>query len=171
MLTSNDRSISGARAVVADVPDPELPMVTIDDLGILRDIGYDGDTLVVTITPTYSACPAIGAIRADIDSALRNAGFDAVEVRTALHPAWTTDWISADGRRKLDEHGISPPQHGVVRPAGPVPLTLTMPSRSLRCPQCGSDDTQETSHFGSTACKSLHRCSSCGEPFEHVKEI
>lgn len=146
-------------------------MVTIDDLGILRDVAYDGNTLVVTITPTYSGCPAIGAIRADIDAALHKAGFDAVDVRTALDPAWTTDWISAEGRRKLDEHGLSPPHHAAARPTGPVPLTLTMPRLLLTCPRCGSDDTEETSHFGSTACKSLHRCRTCTEPFEHIKEI
>lgn len=146
-------------------------MVTIDDLGILRDVASDGGTLVVTITPTYSGCPAIGAIRADIDAALRKAGFDAVDVRTALDPPWTTDWISAAGRRKLAEHGVSPPHQAASRTDGPVPLTLTMPGRLLTCPQCGSNDTEETSHFGSTACKSLHRCLTCREPFEHVKEI
>ena len=168
-LDRTDRS--HAHTIAAQVLDPELPMVTIDDLGILRDVAYVGTTLVVTITPTYSGCPAIGAIRADIDAALHRAGFDDVEVHTALDPPWTTDWVSADGRRKLAEHGISPPQHAGVRPTGPVPLTLTMPSRRLHCPNCGSNDTYETSHFGSTACKSLHRCGTCEEPFEHVKEI
>jgi len=166
-----DRSLARARSLAAEVPDPELPMVTIDDLGILRDVAYEDDALVITITPTYSGCPAIGAIRADIDTALRKAGFGTVEVRTALHPASTTDWISADGRRKLDEHGISQSQHGSGDATGPIPLTLTMPSRLLECPHCGSRDTQETSRFGSTACKSLHRCRTCSEPFEHVKEI
>ena len=166
-----DRSLERARTIAAGVLDPELPMVTIDDLGILRDVAYVGGTLVVTITPTYSGCPAVGAIRADIDAALRSAGFSDVEVRTALAPAWTTDWVSADGRRKLAEHGISPPQGNAARASGPVPLALTIPNRLLRCPHCGSGDTEETSHFGSTACKSLHRCRACGEPFEHVKEI
>ena len=146
-----DRSLERARTIAAGVLDPELPMVTI--------------------TPTYSGCPAVGAIRADIDAALRSAGFSDVEVRTALAPAWTTDWVSADGRRKLSEHGISPPQGNAARASGPVPLALTIPNRLLRCPHCGSGDTEETSHFGSTACKSLHRCRACGEPFEHVKEI
>ena len=163
--------LTHARSVASRVPDPELPMVTIDDLGILREVAFDDTTLVVTITPTYSGCPAIGAIRADVHAALRRAGFDDVDVRTTLDPPWTTDWVSADGRRKLAEHGISPPQHGAASPTGPVPLTLTMPSRLLHCPHCGSGDTRETSHFGSTACKSLHRCRTCGEPFEHVKEI
>lgn len=171
MATKTLAPLDHARSVASRVPDPELPMVTIDDLGILRDVAYDGDTLVVTITPTYSGCPAIGAIRADVDAALRDAGFDDVDLRTALDPPWTTDWISTEGRRKLNEHGISPPQHGVVRAGGPVPLTLSIPRRLLTCPRCGSDDTQETSHFGSTACKSLHRCRACGEPFEHLKEI
>lgn len=169
-LDRTRRCLATARAVAGGVADPELPMVTISDLGILRDVAYDGDALVVTITPTYSGCPAIGAIRADIDAALRAAGFDAVEVRTALHPAWTTDWVTADGRRKLADHGISPPQRK-ARESGPVPLTLAMPIRSLHCPHCGANDSYETSHFGSTACKSLHRCRACGEPFEHVKEI
>ena len=163
--------LTHARSVASRVPDPELPMVTIDDLGILREVAFDDTTLVVTITPTYSGCPAIGAIRADVHAALRRAGFDDVDVRTTLDPPWTTDWVSADGRRKLAEHGISPPQHGAASPTGPVPLTLTMPSRLVHCPHCGSGDTHETSHFGSTACKSLHRCRTCGEPFEHVKEI
>lgn len=163
--------LDDARRIAAGVVDPELPMVTLHDLGILRDVRRDGDTLVVTITPTYSGCPAIGAIRSDVEAALRRAGYEDVSVRTSLSPAWTTDWITDAGRRKLDDHGISPPHKGFEHRGGPIPLTLTLPSRQLRCPQCGSHDTNETSHFGSTACKSLHRCRTCGEPFEHVKEI
>lgn len=166
-LTDLDR----AREVASHVADPELPMVTLADLGILREAACDGETLVVTITPTYSGCPAMATIRADLEVALRRAGFEHVEVRTVLSPAWTTDWISEDGRRKLDEHGISPPHKGSAHRDGPIPLTLTMPATSVRCPRCGTTDTLETSHFGSTACKSLYRCRACGEPFEHVKEI
>ncbi|MGH3359633.1 MAG: 1,2-phenylacetyl-CoA epoxidase subunit PaaD [Nocardioidaceae bacterium] len=169
MTTSTLPDLARAREIASTVADPELPMVTIADLGILRDVAYDGATLVVTITPTYSGCPAMATMRADLEVALRRAGFDDVDVRTALRPAWTTDWISEDGRRKLDDNGISSP--GPASHDGPVALTLTLPSRRLRCPQCGSGDTDETSHFGSTACKSLHRCRTCGEPFEHVKEI
>ena len=166
-LTDVDR----ARDIASGVADPELPMVTLHDLGILRDVGHDGDTLVVTITPTYSGCPAMATIRADLEVALRRGGFDRVDVRTSLSPAWTTDWISDDGRRKLDEHGISPPHKGSGHRDGPIPLTLIRPDRLLQCPRCGAEDTDETSRFGSTACKSLHRCRQCGEPFEHVKEI
>lgn len=160
-----------ARRIASGVADPELPMVTLADLGILRDVTYEGDRLVVSITPTYTGCPAMATIRADLEVALRRAGFDDVAVHTVLHPAWTTDWISDDGRRKLREYGISPPHKAPDGHSGPIPLTLTLPDRRLPCPQCGSTDTAETSHFGSTACKSLHRCRTCGEPFEHVKEI
>jgi ring-1,2-phenylacetyl-CoA epoxidase subunit PaaD len=148
-----------ARARVAAVPDPELPVVTIDDLGILREVAVDGDRVTVTITPTYSGCPAMEAIRADIAAAPDGLQ---VEVRTVLSPAWSTDWISAVGRRKLAEHGVAPP-----RRTGPVELLLG----GLTCPQCGSRDTEELSRFGSTACQSQWRCRSCREPFSHVKDL
>lgn len=159
-----------ARAVAATVLDPELPVLTLADLGVLRDVAADDDGLVVTITPTYSGCPAMAAMRDDLVASLRAAGFDRVRVRTALSPAWTTDWISADGRRKLVEYGIAPPGP-VVHHTGPVPLTLTPPATRVRCPRCGCDDTEELSRFGATACKALRRCRSCAEPFEHVKEL
>jgi ring-1,2-phenylacetyl-CoA epoxidase subunit PaaD len=148
------------RDVVATVPDPEIPALTIEELGILRDVRLDGETVTVTITPTYSGCPAMEAIRADIRTALREAGHERVDVVTELRPAWTTDWITESGREKLAAAGIVPPS------TGPTRLALT-----LRCPQCGSPDTQELSRFGSTACKSLWRCRACAEPFEHVKAI
>lgn len=141
------------------VPDPEIPVLTIEDLGILRDVAVDGAHVTVTITPTYSGCPAMEEIRADIRSALE--GLD-VEVRTVLSPAWTTDWMSDDGRRKLAEYGIAPPR----RTSGPVPVLLG----GLTCPQCGSRDTEELSRFSSTACKSMWRCRSCREPFDHFKD-
>ena len=144
---------------VAAVPDPELPVVTIADLGILRDVAVDGDRVTVTITPTYSGCPAMEAIRGDIEAALEGLQ---VEVRTVLAPAWTTDWISPAGRRKLAEHGVAPP-----RRTGPVELRLG----GLTCPQCGSRDTEELSRFGSTACQSSWRCRTCREPFGHVKDL
>lgn len=161
-----------ARAAAAAVTDPELPMLTLADLGILRDveIGDDG-TVAVWITPTYSGCPALAEMRADVDRAVRAAGFDRVQVRTALSPPWTTDWITDEGRHKLAEHGIAPPGSAPGRPEGPVPLTL-LPTRTVpRCPLCGAADTEELSRFGATSCKSLHRCRACLEPFEHVKEI
>lgn len=142
------------RERVAAVLDPELPAVTIEDLGILRDVTVEGTHVTVTITPTYSGCPAMQEITDDIRTALD--GYD-VEVRTVLSPAWTTDWITEAGRRALEADGIAPP--------GPVFVRLG----GLGCPRCGSRDTEELSRFGSTACKSLWRCRSCREPFDHVK--
>ncbi|MFW3171617.1 1,2-phenylacetyl-CoA epoxidase subunit PaaD [Geodermatophilus sp. CPCC 206100] len=163
---------TGPRAVAETVTDPELPMLTLADLGVLRDVRVeDGGTVVVDITPTYSGCPAMGTMRADLLHALHRAGFPDVEVRTVLAPAWSTDWISAEGRRKLAAGGIAPPRRAPVRPAGPVPLQLGPTRRTAACPLCGSDDTEELSEFSATACKALRRCRSCREPFEHVKEI
>jgi ring-1,2-phenylacetyl-CoA epoxidase subunit PaaD len=156
---------SRARAVAGSVPDPEIPVLTIEDLGILRDVAVDDRGRVhVQITPTYSGCPAMDAIRADVVEALENEGYADVTVELVLSPAWTTDWMSEEGRRKLEEYGIAPP---VPQPDdGPVSLSLT-----LRCPQCGSPDTRELSRFGSTACKSLWVCNACREPFDHFKSI
>jgi ring-1,2-phenylacetyl-CoA epoxidase subunit PaaD len=160
-----------ARRVAERVCDPELPVLTLADLGVLRDVRVSGVRAVVTVTPTYSGCPALETIRDDLRDRLREAGFAEVEVRTALHPAWTTDWISDAGRRKLAEAGIAPPGRLGPRAAGPVPLRLDPPDRTVRCPRCDSPDTVELSHFGATACKALRRCAACAEPFEHVKEI
>jgi ring-1,2-phenylacetyl-CoA epoxidase subunit PaaD len=159
-------------AVAATVTDPELPMVTLADLGVLRNVRVEPDgTVVVDITPTYTGCPAMGVMRADLVHALHRAGFGAVEVRTVLSPTWTTDWISEAGRRKLAAGGIAPPGRAPVRASGPVPLDLGPTRRTASCPLCGSADTEELSEFGATACKALRRCRSCREPFEHVKEI
>jgi ring-1,2-phenylacetyl-CoA epoxidase subunit PaaD len=159
------------RSVAETVLDPELPMVTLADLGVLRDVRVEGGTVVVDITPTYSGCPAMGVMRADLVHALHRAGFESVDVRTVLSPAWTTDWISADGRRKLRAAGIAPPGTAPVRLSGPIPLQLGPSRRKAACPQCGSSDTVEQSEFSGTACKALRRCRACGEPFEHFKEI
>ena len=159
------------RSVAATVTDPELPMLTLADLGILRDVRVEDGTVVVEITPTYSGCPAMGVMRADLVHALHRAGFGDVDVRTVLSPAWSTDWITADGRRKLAAAGIAPPGPAPVRFPGPVPLQLGPTRRTASCPQCGSADTVELSAFGATACKAMRRCRDCGEPFEHVKEI
>jgi ring-1,2-phenylacetyl-CoA epoxidase subunit PaaD len=146
--------------VVAAVVDPEIRVVTLADLGILRDVTVDGERVTVTITPTYSGCPAMDVIRADIRQALTAAGYCDVEIVTTLRPAWSTDFISESGRSKLAAAGIAPP--GPSR--GPIALALR-----VRCPRCGAGDTEELSHFGSTACKALWRCRACAEPFDHVK--
>ncbi len=158
--------LARARATAAAVPDPELPVITIEDLGILRDVALDATgTVQVTITPTYSGCPAMDVIRADIVSALNAAGFAQVTVGTVLAPAWSTDWITPAGRDKLARAGIAPPEP-TARGAGPVPVALP-----VACPRCGSRATEELSRFGATACKALWRCRSCAEPFERVKTL
>jgi ring-1,2-phenylacetyl-CoA epoxidase subunit PaaD len=145
------------------VPDPEVPVLTIEDLGVLRDVTLEAGVVTVTVTPTYSGCPAMEVIEHDVEAAVRAAGFERVVLRRVLAPAWTTDWMSEAGRRKLEEYGVAPPPQ---RAGGPVPVSL-----SVRCPQCGSADTSELSRFGSTACKSMWRCASCREPFDHFKAL
>ena len=164
-------SLARARQVAGSVPDPELPMLTLADLGILRDVSFDGGRVTVSLTPTYSGCPAVAEIRADVTRALAAAGFADVEVRTVLSPPWSTDWITAEGRRKLAAAGIAPPGHAARGPAQPGTVSLTLIARpdEVACPACGSADTERTAAFGSTACKDLYRCRACAEPFEHMK--
>lgn len=152
-----------ALEVCSAVPDPELPVVTIGDLGIVREVvvAVDGQVDVV-LTPTYSGCPATEVIRADVVTALHDAGFDRVSVRTTLAPAWTTDWITEAGRRKLADHGIVPP-------SGRGPGHLVDLELGVRCPRCDSPDTKLVSRFGSTACQAMYRCASCLEPFDRIK--
>jgi ring-1,2-phenylacetyl-CoA epoxidase subunit PaaD len=157
-----------ARALAASVTDPELPMLTLEDLGVLRDVRDEDGCVVVTITPTYSGCPAMATMRDDLVHRLSGAGLDA-EVRVSLSPAWSSDWITAEGRAALAAHGISPP--GESPGPGPVGISLSPTRRALTCPRCGSSAVELTSEFGSTACKAMYRCTSCLEPFEHVKEI
>lgn len=156
-----------ALAVARTVVDPELPMLTLADLGVLRGVALEGEIVVVTITPTYSGCPAMATMRDDLVHALTVAGFADPAVRVQLHPAWSSDDITPEGRARLAEAGISPP--GPAR--GPVGLSLLPTRRNLRCPQCGSAEVSLTSEFGATSCKALYRCTACLEPFEHVKEI
>ncbi|SNY48837.1 ring-1,2-phenylacetyl-CoA epoxidase subunit PaaD [Paractinoplanes atraurantiacus] len=160
-----------AADIAATVTDPELPMLTLAELGIIRDVEEGADGVVVTITPTYSGCPAMEAIRADLLAALRGGGFEQAQVRTVLAPAWTTDWISESGRAKLAEAGIVPPGPAPRRPAGPVPLTLGVRDDGVACPRCGQPRTEQITAFSATACRELRRCPACREPFEHVKAI
>ena len=161
---------AAARAAAERVTDPELPMLTLADLGVLRGVSVDGGTVEVAITPTYSGCPAMTEMSRALVGALAGAGFADVRVRVELSPACSTDWISPRGRRALAEHGISPPGPAPRR-SGPVPLTLGSPRRTVHCPRCGSDRAELVSEFGPTACRALYRCAACAEPFEHVKEI
>ena len=153
---------------IRDIPDPEIPVISIDDLGIVRDISVDADSglVRVTITPTYSGCPAVQAITDHIGWTVRQEGLEA-QVDTTLSPAWTTDWMSEKGRESLRRFGIAPPSG--TRPAGPVPVGLSV--RQVACPTCGSLETEELSRFGGTACKALRRCLTCREPFEEFKAI
>jgi ring-1,2-phenylacetyl-CoA epoxidase subunit PaaD len=166
-----------AYAVASSVVDPELPMLTIAELGILRDVRLAAGRVEVDITPTYSGCPALEAIRDDVEAALRKAGAADVRVRTVLHPPWTADLISPEGCRKLAEHGVAPPssspEHRGHRQhrEHPSPSGSVLVELSVRCPRCGSPDTRETSRFGPTPCTSLRSCRACAEPFEHVKSL
>jgi ring-1,2-phenylacetyl-CoA epoxidase subunit PaaD len=160
-----------ARVAAESVTDPELPMLTLADLGVLREVSVDGDRVVVAITPTYSGCPAMAAMRDDLVRVLGEHGFTDVQVKISLSPAWTTAWISDSGRRALAQAGISPPGPASPDEPGAVPLTLAPTRRAVNCPRCGTSEVSLTSEFGSTACKALYRCEVCLEPFDHVKEI
>ena len=158
VIRIQDRVPGKVLEALNSVTDPEIPVLTIADLGVLRDVRMDGDEVVVTITPTYSGCPAMVEIREFIEAALKDVGVEKFRVVTSLSPAWTTDWMSEEGRQKLHECGIAPPS-----PAGAASAA------TVQCPQCGSFDTKLVSEFGSTACKSLRQCNACKEPFDHFK--
>jgi ring-1,2-phenylacetyl-CoA epoxidase subunit PaaD len=160
-----------AREIAEHVTDPELPMLTLHDLGILRDVHAEGGTIVVAITPTYSGCPAMAEMRADLTHRLAAAGYEDVQLRTVLDPPWSTDEITEHGRRVLAEHGIAPPGAAPRAAPGPVPITLGPRPPAPGCPRCGSTDTERVAQFGSTACKALYRCHACREPFEYLKAI
>ena len=147
---------------VASVVDPEIPVLTIADLGVLREVTVRDGDVEVAITPTYSGCPAMNMIALEIELALEREGFRRPKIRTVLSPAWTTDWMSEDGRRKLREYGIAPPLPSSSRRA-------LFGVQEVACPQCGSKGTELISEFGSTSCKALWRCKSCREPFEYFK--
>ena len=153
-----------AYAAAASVPDPEVPCVTVADLGILRSVEILGGVAVARVTPTYSGCPAVLAIELAVETALREAGFDA-RVERVISPAWTTDWITEDGRQKLRAYGIAPPAKASNS------IRALFGETQVDCPQCGSWQTERVSEFGSTACKALYRCTACREPFDYFKCI
>jgi ring-1,2-phenylacetyl-CoA epoxidase subunit PaaD len=156
-----------AREVLGTVMDPEVPALSIVELGIVRGVEVTGGRVTVTITPTYSGCPAMHLIEEQIRAALLGAGFGEVMIETVYAPAWTTDWIAAPAREKLRAYGIAPP--GLVGESAGGLVTLGRTVRSVPCPFCGSADTVTESEFGATACKSLHSCRACRQPFEHFK--
>ncbi len=157
-------------AAVGRVADPEIPVLSVLDLGIVREVNVTGEAVEVVITPTYSGCPAMHAIEEAIRRALAEAGFRGARVRTSLSPAWTTDWISAAGREKLRRFGIAPP--GARAPGAPAPLRfLRSAAAPVACPNCGSAETERLAEFGSTACKALYRCRDCLEPFDYFKPL
>jgi ring-1,2-phenylacetyl-CoA epoxidase subunit PaaD len=162
-LTAHQR-LERARAALAAVVDPEIPVLTIVDLGILREVRIEGDEVEAVITPTYSGCPAMNMIAVEADLALEKAGFSRRKITLSLSPAWTTDWMSAEGREKLNAYGIAPPAQSSSR------LAL-FADAAPACPRCASRNVERISEFGSTACKALWRCKACREPFDHFKCI
>jgi len=169
MVTETLPSTDRVWAWLSEVPDPEIPVISLVDLGIIRDIAWDGDTLVVTVTPTYSGCPATAVINLDIENKLRAEGVEKLRLERQLSPPWTTDWISAEGREKLRAYGIAPPVDGTAA-AGRVGAMLGKPPL-VACPRCGSEQTERVSQFGSTPCKAAYRCRDCLEPFDYFKCI
>jgi ring-1,2-phenylacetyl-CoA epoxidase subunit PaaD len=160
------QSIAEIEKLLSVIPDPEIPVITIQDLGILREVRIVGEVVEVDITPTYSGCPAMKAISKDIVHVLNAAGINQVAVKEIYHPVWTTDWLSDEAREKLRAYGIAPPEK-----TSSDKNSILGKVKSLACPHCRSTETELVSQFGSTACKSLYRCLSCLEPFDHFKCI
>ena len=159
---------------LSEVPDPEIPVISLTDLGIIRDVEWRDDTLVVTVTPTYSGCPATTVINLDIETALTGKGLAKVKLERRLSPAWTTDWISAEGREKLRDYGIAPPIDDTAADGVLMKRIDRLSGRSnltIACPRCGSANTEKISQFGSTPCKASYRCTDCLEPFDYFKCI
>ena len=158
------------RDLLREVKDPEIPMIDVVELGIVRDVAVDGDSVRVDVTPTYSGCPAMQVIEREIIAVLQSHGFYDVRVNTIYSPAWTTDWLSEETRQKFRDYGIAPPT-GHSHPGGGIAelVSLRRAKPTIECPFCGSANTTERSEFGSTACKSIHFCNSCHQPFDHFK--
>ncbi len=153
-------------AWLQEVPDPEIPVLSVVDLGVVRDVAWDGDACVVVITPTYSGCPAMREITEDIRQVLARHGIGEGRVETRLSPAWTTDWMSEKGRAALKDYGIAAPAQQAIDISG---ISRRNAGPAIECPRCGSRDTRLVSNFGSTSCKALYRCVSCREPFDYFK--
>lgn len=160
------KTVEEIKTLLSVIPDPEIPVITIRDLGVLREVRIVGDTVEVDITPTYSGCPAMKAISQDIVKVLNEAGIERVNVKEIYQPVWTTDWLSDEAREKLRLYGIAPPEK-----TSSDKNAILGKVKHLACPHCGSIDTELVSQFGSTACKALYRCLSCLEPFDHFKCI
>jgi ring-1,2-phenylacetyl-CoA epoxidase subunit PaaD len=164
-------SVGEAWEVLGRVADPEIPVISVTELGIVREVRERGDALEVVVTPTYSGCPATELIESSIGEALRAAGAAEVRVIRQLAPAWTTDWIAPSAKDKLARYGIAPP-HVCGQSAGlPAEKPIVFLARAIPCPRCGSSDTERLSQFGATACKALYRCRACREPFEYFKPL
>lgn len=166
MNTLASASIEQVYAWLQEVPDPEIPVLSVVDLGVVRDVSWDGDACVVVITPTYSGCPAMREITEDIRQVLARHGIGEVRVETRLSPAWTTDWMSEKGRAALKDYGIAAPAQQAIDISG---ISRRNAGPAIECPRCGSHDTRLVSNFGSTSCKALYRCVSCREPFDYFK--
>ena len=163
-------SLEQVRTWLAEVPDPEIPAVSVMDLGIVRDVRWADDELVVAITPTYSGCPATSVIALEIEAALRARGIERLRVERRLSPPWTTDWLTDEGRRRLEAYGIAPPAESASQGPSPLDRLLRKPP-AIACPRCGSTETRRISEFGSTPCKAQYRCDACLEPFDYFKCI
>ena len=156
--------------LLTEVKDPEIPMIDVVELGIVREVAFDGERIRVDVTPTYSGCPAMQVIEREIVSTLRSHGFEDVVVNTIYSPAWTTDWLSEETRQKFRDYGIAPPTGASTSAGGIAELvSLRRAKPTIECPFCRSVNTIEKSEFGSTACKSIHFCNSCHQPFDHFK--
>lgn len=162
MVTSSNIETKKIWTILEQVTDPEIPVLTIADLGIVRDVKINGDEVEIIITPTYTGCPAMDMIAMNIKLALLENGYSNIKISSVLAPAWTTDWMTEDGKRKLKEYGIAPPEGGPGRFQRPG-------SSPIPCPQCNSTNTRCISEFGSTACKALYKCNDCKEPFDYFK--
>ena len=149
-----------------EIPDPEIPVIDIVELGVIREVSIINNSAEITITPTYSGCPAMKQMEDDIKKKLIDKGFKEVKIKTIFHPAWTTDWITEEAKEKLNKYGIAPPEHTSIDKA-----VLLGKERIVKCPRCTSTKTKIVSQFGSTACKALYQCSDCMEPFDYFKCI